>query len=253
MNVETYVELMWRCVSEGIDYPAELRGKLSFDDAYLIQLGLLARYEQAGDKQVGWKVGLTAKAMQAQIGIPEPVFAFLLRTGHRPSGSIFDYGALTRPGFENELCLTLGERLCGPGITLEQAREAISHVAPAFEIIERRGGSNADLALTLADNGQQRFFVTGEASPLAEVDLATVSVEVTINGAVQERALGQEVLGTPVASIAWLANKLAQFGRHLERGDQIMSGSFTKQYNLSRNDVIASHFEPFGDVRAEFR
>ena len=32
-----------------------------------------------------------------------------------------------------------------------------------------------------------------------------------------------------------------------------MSGSFTKQYNLSRNDVIASHFEPFGDVRVEFR
>jgi 2-keto-4-pentenoate hydratase len=79
VNVETCVDLMWRCVSEGIDYPAELRGKLSFDDAYLIQLGLLARYEQAGDEQVGWKVGLTAKAMQAQIGIPEPVFPRLLQ------------------------------------------------------------------------------------------------------------------------------------------------------------------------------
>jgi len=69
---------MWRCVSEGIDYPAELRGKLSFDDAYLIQLGLLARYEQVGDKQVGWKVGLTAKAMQAAIsGNSAPHFSTL--------------------------------------------------------------------------------------------------------------------------------------------------------------------------------
>lgn len=253
MNTDTYIELMWRSVRDGSDYPAELRGKFSFDDAYPIQLGLLARYEQAGHRQVGWKVGLTSKAMQAQVGIPEPLFAFLLRSGHKPSGTVFDHGSLTRPGFENELCLTLGKGLRGPGVTLEQARDAISHVAPALEIIERRGGANADLALVLADNGQQRFFVTAAPSPLGTVDLAAVSVEVSVNDAVQERALGQEVLGTPLASIAWLANKLAQFGRQLEEGEQVMSGSFTKQYTLSRGDVVVSRFEPFGTVSAEFR
>ena len=253
MTMETQVELMWRCARDGIDYPAELRGKFSFDDAYLIQLGLLARHEQAGNRQAGWKVGLTAKAMQAQLSIPEPLFGFLLESGHRSSSAVFDHGSLTRPGFENELCLTIGKSLRGPGVTLERAREAISHVAPALEIIERRGGANADLALALADNAQQRFFVTGARSPLGDIDLANVSVEVSVNGVVQERALGQEVLGTPVASIAWLANKLAQFGRHLEEGEQIMSGSFTKQFNPSRNDIIASRFEPFGIVCAEFR
>src|SRR5262249_10080630 len=191
MNVETYVELIWRCVRDGVDYPAELRGRLSFDDAYLIQLGLLTRYEQAGDEQAGWKVGLTAKAIQAQVGAQEPVFGFLLKSAHRPSGTTFDYGSLTRPGFENELCLTLGKGLRGPRVALEEAREAISHVAPAFEIIEGRGGANADLALALADNAQQRFFVTGAPSPLGEVDLAAVSVEVSVNGTGQERALGQ--------------------------------------------------------------
>lgn len=212
-----------------------------------------AIYERAGDKRVGWKVGLTAKAIQAQHGLHEPILGFLLKSGRRPSGSVLQYGSLTRPGFENELCLTLGESLQGPGVSPEQAREAISSVAPAFEIIERRGGANADLALVLADNAQQRFFVTGAPVSPAEVDLAAVSVEVSVNGVMQERALGQEVLGTPAASIAWLANKLAQFGKHLEEGDQIVSGSFTKQYDLSRDDIIASRFEPFGTVRAEFR
>jgi len=253
MTPESQVDLMWGCVTSRKDYPTELRGKFSFDDAHHIQLGLLARYEQAGDKQAGWKVGLTAKAMQAQLGIPEPLFGFLLESGHKCSGAIFAHASLARPAFENELCLTLGKSLHGPGVTLEEARAAISRVAPAFEIIERRGGANADLALALADNAQQRFIVTGAPSPLGDVDLATVSVEVISNGIVQETALGREVLGTPIASVAWLANKLAQFGRHLESGEQIMSGSFTKQYNLNRADVIESRFQPFGTVRAEFR
>ena len=34
------------------------------DEAYRVQLGLLDRYLASGDRHTGWKVGLTAKAMQ---------------------------------------------------------------------------------------------------------------------------------------------------------------------------------------------
>ena len=253
MTLDQMVELMWRRIQEGADYPEELRGRVSFDDAYRIQFGLIERYGGAGEQQAGWKVGLTSKAMQTQLGIPQPVFGFLLQSGHRSTGTVFDHASLTRPGFENELCLTVGTTLTGPGVTLEQARRAISHVAPALEIIERRGGSHADLGLTLADNGQQKAFVTGVPMPLGTVDLAKVTLELSVNGVVQERALGEEVLGTPVASIAWLANKLAEFGRRLEAGAHVMSGSFTRQYNVTHNDVVEAQFEPFGLVSAEFR
>ena len=253
MTLDQMVELMWRRIQQGADYPEELRGKLSFDDAHRIQFGLIERYTCAGDQQAGWKVGLTSKAMQDQLGIPEPVFGFLLQSGHRSTGTVFDHMSLTRPGFENELCLTVGTTLTGPGVTLEQARRAISHVAPALEIIERRGGSSGDLALALADNAQQKAFVTGTTIPLGGGDLAKVTLELRVNGMVQERALGQEVLGTPVASIAWLANKLAEFGRRLEAGARVMSGSFTKQYNVNHNDIVEARFEPCGLVSAEFR
>jgi 2-keto-4-pentenoate hydratase len=105
----------------------------------------------------------------------------------------------------------------------------------------------------LADNAQQKAFVTGPTTPLGVVDLAAVKLELSVNGLVQERALGEEVLGSPVASIAWLANKLAQFGRRLEAGTRVMSGSFTKQYNVNPNDVVEARFEPIGLVSAEFR
>ena len=69
---------------------------------------------------------------------------------------------------------------------------------------------------------------------------------------VKGRASGAEVLGAPVASIAWLANTLAQFDRRLESGAQVMSGSFTKQYDINRGDVIEARFEPISAVSARF-
>jgi 2-keto-4-pentenoate hydratase len=202
---------------------------------------------------VGWKVGLTAKAMQIQQRVHEPVFGFLLASGDRPSGTRIAFAELINPGFENELCLTVGTTLRGPGITTAQATAALSAMAPAFEIIEKRGDFAADLNVSLADNAQQRFFVTGGAVPVpADADLAAVSVEVRVNGAPAERALGREVLGTPAASVAWLANKLAEFGLALEAGMRIMSGSFTKQYAIGARDRIESHFVPVGTVVAEF-
>ena len=81
MPIEEMIDALWRSIRQGVHDPEALPGKLSIDDAYRVQLGLLGRYEQAGDRLVGWKVGLTAKAIQAQLGYYEPVFGFLLRVG----------------------------------------------------------------------------------------------------------------------------------------------------------------------------
>ena len=253
MTIDRMVDTIWQGIQRGMHHPPELHGKLSLDEAYRVQLGLLARYERAGEQHAGWKVGLTAKAMQAQQGVHEPVFGFLLLGGHRSTGTAFDYASLIRPGFENELCITVGTTLTGPGVTLERARSAISHVAPALEIVERRGVFSADLALTLADNAQQKAFVTGPAVPLGGLDLAEVALDLSVNGVLQERARGAEVLGTPVASIAWLANKLSEFGRRLEAGTRVMAGSFTRQYDVNRGDAVQARFEPVGLVSAAFR
>lgn len=52
-------------------------------------------------------------------------------------------------------------------------------IAPAIEVVEKRGVFNADLPLAFAGNAQQRAFVTGEFVPLAdELDPAAVEVEV---------------------------------------------------------------------------
>jgi 2-keto-4-pentenoate hydratase len=253
IDIEAVTESMWAHTMRRSYFPQEWKGRLTVDQAYRVQLGLLARWEARGERLAGWKVGLTAPVIQRQFGMHEPVMGFLLESGHRESGAAFRHGELIAPGFENELCLTVGAPLQGPGVMLDQARAAIVAVQPAFEIIEGRGDFRADLTLALTDNSQQKAFVTGPASRLpVGWEPAQTTVEVLINGRPVDQAVGNEDTGHPVRAVAWLANKLATFGRRIEAGHRIMSGSFTKQYPIARGDRIETRFTPFGTVQAVF-
>jgi 2-keto-4-pentenoate hydratase len=184
--------------------------------------------------------------------VHEPCFGFLLQSGHRHSGHVFRHAELISPGFENEICITMERTLRGPGVTFEQARAAIREIAPALEIVEKRGNFSADLPLTMADNAQQKAFVTGPAIPLGSIDLAAASVSVYVNDALREQASGAEVMGNPIHSIAWLANKLAEFDVALEAGQRVISGSFTRQHALTAPARVRSVFLPVGEVEATF-
>jgi 2-keto-4-pentenoate hydratase len=75
---------------------------------------------------------------------------------------------------------------------------------------------------------------------------------VRFGDAVRDRAAGIEVMGGPLHSIAWLANKLAEFGLALEPSAKVMSGSFTRQYRVERGDAVVARFDPFGEAKAVF-
>jgi len=121
--------------------------------------------------------------------------------------------------------------------------------------VEKRGDFTADFSLSLADNVQQKYFVTGARTTLSPADppLAGAEVEIFINGESVEKASAANVMGEPAAALAWLANKLAEFERGLEPGLRIMSGSLTKQYPIAQGDLIEARFTPFGEVAAEFQ
>jgi 2-keto-4-pentenoate hydratase len=253
MDIEHAADTLWAGIRRKQHLPVEWRGRLTFAQAYAVQLAILDRTLSTGEVQAGWKVGLTSAAMRAQQGIAEPCFGFLLRSGHLRSGARVAHGDLIAPGIENELCLTIGEPLRGPGITFDQARRAIAFVEPALEIAEVRGDFSADFPLSIADNVQQRAFVTGEASSYdTRHPLEQTTVAVAFNGVPLATATGAEVMGSPVHAIAWLANKLAEHGRSLEAGMRVMSGSFTRQFAVAAGDAVSSTFEPFGRVDVFF-
>jgi 2-keto-4-pentenoate hydratase len=233
--------------ARGEYFPAAWFDRLSLDDAYRLQLALIDR---RGDKRIGWKVGLTSRAIQQQFQVHEPVFGCLLADGKLASGHAFRAEELIAPGFENELCIVMGADLASTATPADVAA-AVARVHPAFEIIETRGDLTRQLALALADNAQQKAFVLGSAvehATLPELDQVTVSVR--INGSEVATGEGSAVLGHPYNSVAWLAAKLAQFGERVKAGDWIMSGSFTRQFPLSKGDRIEAKFAGIGTVTA---
>ena len=118
-----------------------------------------------------------------------------------------------------------------------------------MELVENRGDLSAQLAVAEADNVQQRAFVVGAPVRLADdADLAAVGAEVRINGERVAQATGDAVMGNPLESIVWLANKLAAFGQGLESGQYVMTGSFTRQFPLRAGDVAETTFAGIGTV-----
>ncbi len=254
-DITEATESIWQAWQRGVHYPPAWRGRLSMRQGYEVQLGILQRLLAKGERHAGWKVGLTAEAMRIQHGVHEPCFGFLLESANRASDAALMLDQLTQPGFENELCVMLGTTLRGPGVTTEQARGAIAQVQPALEIVEKRGDFAADLPATMADNAQQKYFITGAPIALDASNrlLGAASVEVFVDGTPIAQASGKEVMGDPAASVAWLANKLSEFGLALEAGKRVISGSFTKQFPIAGPAAIEARFTPFGVVRAQFR
>jgi 2-keto-4-pentenoate hydratase len=254
MSTEQIVQSLWEHHERGDHFPEQWRGKLALDQAYRVQLGLLDRKLARGERQAGWKVGLTAEAMRAMFGGKEPVFGHLLESASLTSGHAFRFAELRTPMVENELLITLSRSLSGPKATAADAARAIATVAPAFEIVEMRGPDmRVDLPLTIADNVLQRAFVHGAAIAFSgSLDFGGVRALVRVNGEVKADALGKDVIDNQLQTLAWLANALHRYGRHLQAGERIMTGSFTKPMPVAAGDTYETEFGGIGKVKVSF-
>ena len=73
MSTEQCVQALWESHQRGDFFPQAWRGKLELTEAYRVQLGLLDRKVAGGERQAGWKIGLTADVMREMFGGKEPV------------------------------------------------------------------------------------------------------------------------------------------------------------------------------------
>ena len=245
VDVATAIEDFWQARSRGEYFPRAYFGKLELEQAYRIQLGLIDRRIAQGERQIGWKVGLTAKPIQEQFGFHEPVFGCILESVS--IGAVLKASELIAPGFESELCLRIGQDLSGK-VSMAQARAAVVGVHPALEIIETRGDFTNQIAVALADNAQQKTVVLGNPVPLADKRLDQVGCQVEMNGAKVAEGTGAAVLGDPLNSVIWLAEGLARYGRRIRAGDIIMTGSFVRQFPLKAGDKVRVAYAGIGVV-----
>lgn len=224
------------------------------EDAYQIQLRLIELKKATGRVVAGKKIGLTSLAMQAMLGVKEPDYGHILNDMLVMEGEKIKLSDLIAPRIEGEIAFILNEDLAGPGVTVSQVLRGSAGLVPALEIIDSRIRDwKIKLPDTVADNASSaRVVLGGRITSPYNIDLRTVGMVMEKNGEIMATAAGAAVLGHPAQAVAWLANKLAEFGISLRKGEIVLSGSFTAALPIASGDFFCADFGPLGSVKIKF-
>jgi 2-keto-4-pentenoate hydratase len=85
-------------------------------------------------------------------------------------------------------------------------------------------------------------------NPARLTHVRRVSASLAINGDIQESGSVSAVIGNPINSVAWLANKLDEFDVTIERRDVVLSGSFIKAVPFDAGDSLLALYDQLAEV-----
>jgi 2-oxo-hept-3-ene-1,7-dioate hydratase len=232
---------------------------MDMDDAYAVQSALVEQKKADGRKVIGWKIGLTSKAMQYALGIDIPDSGILFDDMVFAHKARIPAGHFIQPRIEAEIAFKLHSSLEGD-VTRDEVLAATEFVAPSIEILDTRilradpeTGRARTVCDTISDNAANAGIVLGpQRHGPADFDLRWVGSIVSRNGEVEETGLGAGVLNDPVAGIVWLVRRLAQYGQKVDAGQVVLSGSFVRPIECPPGSQIRADFGPFGEVEIGF-
>jgi len=232
---------------------------ITLDDAYAIQTAQMARKLAEGRRIIGWKIGLTSKAMQDALGIDTPDSGVLYDDMLFASGDTVPNGRFIQPRIEAEIAFILRAPLSGD-VTRDQVLAATESVVPSIEILDTRilrsdpaTGQPRRIFDTVADNAANAGIVLGaERHPPGAHDLRWTGAIVKRNGEVVATGLGAAVLDDPVTGLVWLARRMGHYGQRIEPGQVVLSGSFIGPVECPPGTQIDADFGAFGAVSVHF-
>lgn len=233
---------------------------MTMDDAYAVQDSWVSRKIAAGRTAVGWKIGLTSKAMQNSLSIDIPDSGVLLDDMVFSEGQTIPKNLFIQPRIEAELAFVMKKALRGPGVTIFDVLNATDYVTPALEILDTRivrsdpeTQRKRTVVDTIADNAANAGIITGGRPVRPDsIDLRWIGVIVSRNAEVEETGLAAGVLNHPARGIAWLANRIAAYGGSILAGQVVLAGSFIRPVEARNGDTITADFGPFGTVSCHF-
>jgi len=224
--------------------------QISLEEALELQLGVSNRFQAAGEKIGGWKVGLTSGQARDRMGKDFRPFGYVLQSRILQSGSRAPYAKIFNCSVEPELCLIVGKPLRGDAVTAAEAKAAVRAVAPAFEINERRVGPDKGNTLLLADGLAQWGIVVGPEAPVRD-GLIDTTVEFYGDDKLIETKTPGATMDDPYLSLARVCHLLHKYGHGLEPGQPVITGSFYNHVVRGPGSYRAV-FSGIGTVAVEF-
>jgi 2-oxo-hept-3-ene-1,7-dioate hydratase len=238
---------------------SEAHPGMTMDDAYAIQAAWVKAKVAAGDPVIGWKIGLTSKAMQAALSIDIPDSGVLLQSMAIANGATIPAERFIQPRIEAEIAFVMKDDV-PPDASPTEILTATEYVAPALEILDTRifrkdplSGRLRTVCDTIADNAANGGIVMGAPRrPSDAGDLRWIGAIVSRNGEVEETGLGAGVLDDPLVSMAWLVRRLGAYGDRITAGQVVLSGSFIRPVEAPSGSRILGDFGSFGKVECTF-
>ena len=232
----------------------DLIGQTDVPSAYAVQEINTRYWLGRGRKLVGRKIGLTAVAVQKQLGVDQPDFGLLFADMLASEERAIPFAELMQPRVEAEVAIVLKKPLERARHSVADVADATDHACAAIEIVGSRIANwDIKLADTIADNASSSHFVLGARKlRLAEVDLVNCAMTMTRRGETVSTGAGSACMGNPLNAAVWLADTMVQYGRPLQAGDVIMTGALGPMVAVEPGDVVTARIEGLGEVRAAF-
>ena len=212
-----------------------LRADLSMRDGECGRRRLVEKLESSDNRVVGYKAGLTSRALQERFGVAVPVRGVLLEKMLLADGASvpFEFGA--RPVFEAGLMVIVKDAGIHRAKTHLEALRSLSMIVPFIELPDLlvAEGEKLSAPLIVSLNVGARLGVVGkgipvQATPELAAALASMRVVVTDRGRELASAPGAAVLEHPLNAVLWLAQDLEQARIRLKPGDVLSLGSFSQ-------------------------
>ena len=234
--------------------------QMTMDDSYAVQSAWVQKKIASGRKPIGWKIGLTSKAMQYALNINIPDSGVLFDDMVFEDGATVPADRFIQPRIEAEIAFVMKAPLKGSNISIFDVLNATDYVTPALEILDTRilrvdpdTKKARTIVDTISDNAANAGIVTGgRAVRPDQIDMRWMGAIVSRNAEVEETGLGAGVLNQPARGIAWLANRLSQYGDGIEAGQIVLAGSFIRPIEARHGDTINADFGPYGSVSLFF-
>ncbi|PIE12850.1 MAG: 2-oxo-hepta-3-ene-1,7-dioic acid hydratase [Rhodobacterales bacterium] len=234
--------------------------EMGMNDAYEVQNAIYRAKLAQGRRVIGWKIGLTSKAMQNALNIDIPDSGILFDDMAFATGATVPADRFIQPRIEAEIAFVMKSPLGGAEVTRDDVIAATDYVSPSIEILDTRiqrvdpeTGQTRTVFDTISDNAANAGIVLGQQRhPVDACDLRWVGAMVFRNDEIEETGLGAGVLNDPVESVVWLARRMAQYGQSISPGQVILSGSFIRPVECPPGTDIHADFGSFGFVDIHF-
>jgi 2-keto-4-pentenoate hydratase len=228
----------------------------SLAQGYDIQDAFVA-HRAGGAGFAGFKIAWTTPLMQQRVGTDGPGSGRLMAAERYLSPATVAAASYEALAIECEVAVTMGEAVAADA-TREEIFAAVETLQLAFELVDPRpfdrksslaGGVAAGVAESIAANIHGAGVVLGEPrKDWRDLDVASAVCELRIDGELAGTGCGADVLGHPVAPLAWLVPHLAALGQPLAAGDVVITGAMIAPTRIASGQRAVATMDGFAAI-----